>query len=204
VTTNGSGSSITIAGLSPGTYTYTVTNASGNTSPSSSNVIIPVAKPGVIPKIKAKWGDVIICYNLVDSIITYKWYKGSTQVTEATTKQYYVTNKVPGDYKVETTDKAGCKNFSNIVSISGTKSVSVYPNPASVSFALKINGGSESRAIVTILNSSGLKVIEFQAESTTDGLLKEIPVNNLDEGIYIVKVVLDNRELYFTKIVVLK
>jgi uncharacterized repeat protein (TIGR03803 family) len=203
-TSTGTGSSSTVSGLSPGTYTFTVTNASGNTSAASSNIIILVPKPGFIPKIKSKWGDVLICYNLVDSISTWQWYNGSTAISGANKQYYYVTNKQPGDYWVMITDKTGCLNFSNIITLSGTKSISAYPNPASVSFALKINGGSEGKALVSVMNSSGLKVLEFRTESTTDESLKEIPVSNLNEGIYLVKVVLDNNDVYYTKIVILK
>ena len=47
ITTTGTGTSTTISGLSPGTYTYTVTNAAGCTSPSSGNIVInnPPAAP---------------------------------------------------------------------------------------------------------------------------------------------------------------
>ena len=89
---------------------------------------------------------------------------------------------------METIDKNGCVNSSNAISTSGTKSLSVYPNPASVNFALKLNEVSESRGVIKILTSAGIKVMEFEVENMNDGLLKEIPVNNLDEGIYIVQV----------------
>jgi M6 family metalloprotease-like protein len=160
-------------------------------------------KRGVVPKINAKWGDVLICSNLGDSITSFQWYKGSYTISNAI-NQYYVTNKLNGAYKVETIDKNGCQNSSNIISIPGTKSLSAYPNPASVSFALKFNDESEGRAVVSIINSAGIKVIEFQVENLNDELLKEIPVNNLDEGIYIVHVLLNNKDLYYTKIIVIK
>jgi len=105
---------------------------------------------------------------------------------------------------VETIDKDGCKNCSPTILISGTNSLSVYPNPASVSFSLKLNDESEGRVVVSILNSAGIKVMEFQAENMNDELLKEIPVNNLDEGIYVVQVLLNHKDLYYAKIVVIK
>jgi len=203
LSSTGTGASTTISGLTPGTYTYTVKDASGLSSAASADVVIGIPKAGYVPKIKAKWGDVLICYNLVDSINSYQWYKGSSAIANAI-GQYYVTNKQAGAYKVETTDKIGCKNYSNVISISGTKSLSVYPNPASVSFALKIDDAYEGRAIVSIFNSSGIKVMELQTENISEKLLKEIPVNNLDDGIYLVKVLLNNEDLYYTKIVVLK
>jgi len=47
-TSTGSGTSTTITGLAPGTYTFTVTNAVGCTSPASSNVVIN-AQPDTPP-----------------------------------------------------------------------------------------------------------------------------------------------------------
>jgi hypothetical protein len=202
-TISGTGISTTISGLAAGTYNFTVTNSFGLTSTASSNVVIPVVKSGIIPTIRSKWSNVLICSNIKDSIVSYIWYKNSSTITGAT-GQYYVTNKQVGVYKVETIDKSGCKNSSNIISISGAKSLSVYPNPASVSFAVRINGEDEGNAIVTVLNASGTKVMEFQAENLTNEPLKEIPVSNLDDGIYIIRVLLNNKELYYTKIIIKK
>jgi hypothetical protein len=194
-----------ISGLTHGlTYYFRVTavNYDGPESPFSSQSSATV-KTGVIPKIKSKWGDVLICSNLGDSIKGFKWYKGNSLISFAT-GQYYVTNKQPGIYKAETIDLNGCKNSSNAISTSGTKSLSAYPNPASVNFSLKLNDASEGRAVISILTSAGIKVLEFEVENVTGELLKEIPVSTLDDGIYIVQVLLDNKDIYFTKIIVKK
>ena len=90
------------------------------------------------------------------------------------------------------------------ISISGTKSLTVFPNPASVSFALKLNNAVEGSAVIRIFNSSGIKVMELQAENNDGELLKEIAVNNLKAGIYIAQVLLNQKDLFATKIVVIK
>jgi hypothetical protein len=205
-TTNGiSDTSKVIYGLTRGqTYYFRVTSVNYDGPESNfSNQSTATVKTGVVPKIRAKWGDVLICSNLGDSIKSYQWYKGSSIISNAVA-QYYITKKIPDSYKVETIDKNGCKNSSNLISISGTKSLSGYPNPASVSFVLKLNDESESRAVVSIFNSAGIKVMEFNTENLNDEPLKEIPVNNLDEGIYVVQVLLNHKDLYYTKIVVIK
>ncbi len=203
IATSGTGENTIISGLKSGIYTYTVTNSSECISATSDIIVIEDAKTGVVPRIKMKWDDVLICYNLGDSIKSFQWYQGEIFNT-ADTLQYFKTGKKSAIYKVETIDLDGCKNFSNAISTSGTKSLSVYPNPASVNFALKLNEVSESRGVVTILTSAGIKVMEFEVENMNDELLKEIPVNNLDEGIYIVQVLLDNKNLFYTKIIVIK
>ncbi|MCD4769889.1 MAG: T9SS type A sorting domain-containing protein, partial [Bacteroidales bacterium] len=156
-----------------------------------------------IPTIVVKWGDVLICPNVDSLFSNYQWIKGTTPIPGAN-KQYYVTNKQPGTYIVETIDKNGCKNSSNEIAISGSKALSVYPNPASKSFTLKFNNETEGRAVISILNSSGIKVMEFQIENVNDELLKEIPVNNLDEGIYVIQILLNNKDLYYEKIIIVK
>jgi len=130
--------------------------------------------------------------------------KSITMTLEEWKEKYYDNKKETGTYKVETIDKNGCKNSSNTILASGAKSLSAYPNPASVSFALKLNDESEGQAVVSIINSEGTKVMEFQVESLANEILKEVPVSNLNEGIYIVQVLLNHKDLYYTKIVVIK
>ncbi len=204
-TTSISDTSKIITGLIHGeTYYFRVTavNDDGPESAFSSQTTEAV-KTGVIPFIKAKWGDVLICSNLGDSITSYQWYKGGSTILGAT-QQFYATDKISGTYNVETIDQNGCKNPSNSVSISGTKSLVIYPNPATVSFALKLNDPTEGSAIISIINSSGVKVMELQAEYANYELTREIPVTTLDEGIYVVQVLLNRKDLYITKLVVKK
>ncbi len=203
ITTTGNGSSTTVSGLSPGTYNYRVTNTSGCTSAISANIVINPAPKGVVPKIAIKYGDLLICYNVGDSIKSYQWYEGLSPISNAKS-QYYQTNKQPGAYRVMIVDNEGCSNSSNTITVSGIRSVTAYPNPASVSFALKLNNISEGKALIRILNSGGIKVMEFRVEALNDELLKEIPVDNMDEGIYFIQVLIDNKDVYSTKVVVAK
>ncbi len=203
ITNSGSGVSTTITGLLPGTYSYTVTNSSGCISEESSDIIIVVPSTGVVPKITLKYNDLLICYNLGDSLVSYQWYNGSEPIPDAT-KQYYQTEKQPGVYKVVTVDINGCMNSSNLITITGNKSISVYPNPASDSFILKINNASEGDAIIRILNPLGIKLMEFEAEDINEKFQVEIPISNLKEGTYIVQVLLDRKEIFYTKVIIAK
>ncbi len=186
------------------TYYFRVTAVNDDGPESSySNQATEIVKTGVVPFIKAKWGDVLICSNLEDSIASYQWYKGGSTIVSAT-RQYYSTDKQTGIYSVETIDLNGCKNPSNSISISGTKSLVIYPNPASVNFSLKLDVSGEGSAIISIINSGGIKVMELQAEYANYELSKQIPVSNLDAGIYVVQVLLNRKDLYTTKLVVKK
>ena len=199
----GTSSSTAITGLIAGTYIYTVTNNAGCTSDASLDININEAKIGYMPKIAVKYNDILICYNLDDSIQSYQWFKDLNLVPDATS-QYYQTHKYPGTYYVITTDLGGCENASNSITIEGKKSMSVYPNPASYSIALTFENVSEGGGVVSIYNSAGVKMMVYHVESVKDDFLKEIPIYNLEKGIYILKVILDPNETFQTKIVIIK
>jgi M6 family metalloprotease-like protein len=204
-TTNSSDTLKVISGLTHGQAYYFRVTAVNDDGPESgfSNQATTLVKTGVVPIIKAKWGNVLICYNLGDSILSYQWFRGSSTIPDAT-KQYYVTNKLPGAYTVETIDYEGCQNSSNTISALGLKSLTVYPNPATVSFSVKLDDPSEGIAFISIINSAGIKVMEFQTENINNEILKVIPVNNLEAGIYVVQVLLNQQDVYSAKIVVKK
>lgn len=186
-------------GNTPAYLTVKPVNSFGEGSTSTKAVTVV----GTIPSIKTKWKDVLVCSDVRESIDSYQWYKDDVAINNAN-GQFYVTSKQSGSYKVEIVDKEGCRNFSNNISVSGTGSISVYPNPASLSFALKINDQSEGSVLVSVFNTSGIKVAEYHSENLNGELLKNIPVSNLDNGIYIVRVILNNNLLYHTRIVVMK
>jgi len=200
---SGTGVSITVTNLLPGIYSYTITNSSGCISEKSEDMIIDLPDNGVVPKITIKYNDILICYNVGDSIVSYQWYIGSDAISDAT-KQYYQTNQEPGIYKVVTVDINGCINPSNAITLAGSKSVLVYPNPASHSIVLKLNNFSEEDALIRILNTAGIGVLEFEAKNLNEGFHMEIPISKLKEGIYIVQVLLKSNEVYYTKVVVVK
>jgi parallel beta-helix repeat protein len=161
------------------------------------------AKTGVIPKIKAKWNDILISYNIGDSISSFQWYYENSAIANAN-KQNYVTNKKPGKYYVLATDKSGCKNTSNVVTISSTKSYSVYPNPASTKFILSFNSEIQGETVVSIYNPSGLKLLEYRTEKLTPDFYREIPVSSLHEGIFMIEVSVNNEYIIYSRIAIVK
>jgi hypothetical protein len=76
--------------------------------------------------------------------------------------------------------------------------------PASVGFTLKLNGAINGQAVIGMYNASGLKVLEMQAENVNQELISEIAAGNLDEGIYVVQVVVNNVEVHSAKMVARK
>jgi hypothetical protein len=153
--------------------------------------------------IDSKWNDVLICYNIGNLFTSYQWYNGGLAIPGGT-GQYLVTNKQAGNYSVQATDNSGCINLSNEIKIVTTKSLIIYPNPAAVSFTLKLTEVIQGNAVISIYNMAGQKVIELQANHINEQLIREIAVNNLTDGSYVVQVWINQSELYETKLIVKK
>jgi len=162
-------------------------------------------KTGYVPEIVLKWGAVLVCSNFEDSISIYQWYYDSSPIDDTSaTKQYYYTRKEPGSYKVEITDIEGCKNFSDSITISSSKALKVYPNPAGKSIYVSLNDEPLGKSVFSIINEAGIKIIEFSTEKEYPELHNEIDITGLDEGIYVLRVVVDQTNEYHTKIIVIK
>ncbi len=194
----------TIGGLAHGqTYYFKVTGViQPGVAGEFSTVVSAKVKTGVRPLIKAKWGNLLIAYNKGDSISSFQWFNAGNQISGAN-KQYYVTNKSPGSYYVQSTDKDGCKNNSNAVNI-GSKSLSIYPNPASGSFRMTLSCESTGNTLIRIINSSGTRVLEYKTEKIDGELINEFDIHSLQSGIYSVEVIVDNEEKLDTRLVVIK
>ncbi len=204
-TTTGSGATSTISSLTPDTYSFTVTNASACISTSSTNSAINEVLEGVFPVITKKWKDVLICFNLNNTIKFFQWFKGNTAQTGDTKDQFYYAKNQPGIYKVLTTDNNGCKHYSNSIEItSGSKSVSAYPNPAMENVTLKLNDDPVGKAVISFYNQKGIKVIEILTDKDNYDLIKDIPLGGIDEGVYFVRITINLVSIYDTKIVVAK
>jgi 6-phosphogluconolactonase (cycloisomerase 2 family) len=203
VTNSGTGATYTVTGISPGTYTFTVSTTSNGVSPSSASVVITTVPKGVVPKIKKKWNDLLICYNVGDSLAIYQWYIGNSAIGGANS-QTYKTNKSAGLYKVRTTDVNGCTNFSDTLSIKGTKSLNIYPNPAKESVTITMSDEQTGHTLITFISQSGRKVLEIESDKVSEDFIKEIPVSNLEQGFYFVVVSLNRIPIYNSKIMIVK
>ena len=194
-----------ISGLTRGKSYYFQVSAINIDGPESgySDQVLTVVKTGVIPRIKSKFSqDVIVCYNLGDSIKSYQWYKDGSLIS-GQTLQYIKTDKKAGKYKVQTIDLNTCRNTSAEYNLTSSKGMySIYPNPAVTSFSLKINDESLGNTFITVLDFDGKKLFEIHTEKADNELIREIPVSGLQRGIYIVKVRVNNEVIYTTNLVV--
>ncbi len=204
-TSTGTGTHAPVQGLAPGTYSFTVTNESGCTSLPLTGVVINAVPTGNIPVIELKWNSVLVCYNLNNVFTAWQWYKDNSPVASSPGKAFYNTNKAGGMYKVQTTDKDGCKNFSNNIQVTGgSKGVLLYPNPANDKVTISLSDENTGDVVISLINSSGVKVLEDKSYKTGESLLREITVANLGYGIYTIKVTVNQKDISYNKLLISK
>jgi len=157
------------------------------------------------PKIKDKFNKgVLICYDIGDSILSYQWYKSGTgKITSNGTDQYLVTGRSPGSYWVETIDLKNCRNNSDTIPIA-KKSLSVYPNPANENFAIELVDEPLGKTVISIFDKAGKNVMEIHTEKEDPYFYKNIPANELKEGVYIVRVTVNSMNVYHTDLIIVK
>ncbi len=139
---------------------------------------------------------------------TYKWFRNGVEITGATTNTYNALAGLgSGDYKVEVSNAANCKNNSDIyplvitglndVIVEGNK-ISVFPNPVREGLFLKVAQQFSKRMEVTVINAEG-KVVK---QAVLQNNITELKLNNLTPGYYLVRIS-GNKETKTVKIQVL-
>lgn len=153
------------------------------------------------PVIMMKWDDILICSNKQNLFTSYQWLKNDNPLPGAS-GQYYPTAKKAGTYKVQAIDKNGCSSMSNEISVSGSGSLHVYPNPASRSVILSLEDDPAGTARITFVNTAGMKLREFEVEKTTRKWENEISVDDLDEGNYYLIIMIGLENVYYAKLLI--
>ena len=192
VATTGSGTNTTISGLASGTYTFTVTNASGCTSTSSSDVVInpqpPVPAAPVIGTITQP-----ICTITTGSVAlsglpsTGSWIITSNPGGVTTTGSGITTtvsNLVPGTYSFTVTNSSGCTSVVSS-SVGITPQPSVPGSPVIGTIIQPTCTISTGSVILTGLPPTGSwTLVRSPGSLTTTGSGTSTTIQSLSEGTY--------------------
>ena len=185
------GTAASATGLSPGTYTVTVTDYLGCATLVNVNIGFLHAAPAV-----ELGADSVACIGTTVTLdagagmVSYLWSDNSTaQTLDVTTD---------GAYGVVVTDANGCQN-SDIVNVSFVQcnapmathssgnEFSVYPNPAHNWLSISINNVRNESIKVELSDILGNKVYSA-TEKSTIGYKSDISMSGYPAGVYLLKV----------------
>jgi len=158
----------------------------------------------VNPQIKTKWDNLLICLNVGDSIDTYQWYKNGN-IIDGATNQFYNTNGEVGVYSVKCVDENKCSNISNQISFGNKFNVKLFPNPANTNLNINIENKSESEdATILIYNLLGKEVLNYNIKQTSNIQNLKMPISNIEDGVYIIYIKINNELKYSSKFIIKK
>lgn len=145
------------------------------------------------PKISKKGSIPILICRLPD--LQYKWFMDGKEVNDQT-RQDYAPRGLSGNFRVQTIDNNQCPNTSDGVSVTNVATsdieVSVFPNPANKVFNVSFTSEDTGDGIIIISNSYGKVVFQESITKNNPRWEKRYQLNNLTQGVYIVKVILNN------------
>ena len=175
------GLAATVSGLSPGTYTCTITDANACTKTQSVNITQPAPGNSNVTQSAG-----ILTASQTGA--TYQWYKCPNTLLTGATNQTY-TPTATGDYKVTVT-VGGCSITSTCVTVTtlGTDSftinsgLKIYPNPTNSNVTVEFANLTNAKLQVIDING---KVLMTQSLNETNN---NINTNGLPAGMYMFKI----------------
>jgi hypothetical protein len=176
-----------------GAYNLVLTNSYNcvRTSADIDVTVNPLPTPTIT--VLDSWGNMT-----VDQTYTYyQWNMNGNAITGANGQQYQGTTS--GNYTVTVRDSNGCENTSSNVNPTGVKTVVngnnfvLYPNPNAGTFTIDgIVTSTDGKVAVEIVDATGKLVYREDMKTTGDKLNKQININHVAAGAYMIRVVSDN------------
>ncbi len=177
---NGSPNSNTASNLAPGSITINVTDAAG----CAADTNITITEPAEVVANATKNANTLTADD-AGTGATYTWINCATNASVGTGRTYEATQN--GQFAAVVTI-SGCSDTSSCLTVSGigieenNVSFAIYPNPATDYLTIDIT--KKSVDFLSIVDISGKLV--YQANNLAGKQI--IPVQNLNSGIYIVKI----------------
>lgn len=153
--------------------------------------------PAYQPKVEVR-GDTLVS---PDPYSSYQWYTDAG-IIEGATKSKYVISK-GGIYHLVVTDGNGCTNTSAPVtaihsSAEGSKtkalSYTLFPNPCTGRFAVRLNSSSRERISIHLLNPVGQVVESRQVDLSGEGHMERFNLSHQGRGIYLLVITSGNHQ----------
>ena len=134
--------------------------------------------------------------------VSYQWYLNGFAISGATNQSLTITGN--GFYSVSVTYSSGCVGTSpdfayNVVGLEElTSSISIFPNPTNGLVTISTNRVENGTATIQVKDLSGRIVLDSITIASTSS---QVDLFNLNEGMYIIEIVSNNKILSRSSIV---
>jgi hypothetical protein len=201
----------TISGLCAGTYTVTITDAGGCSQTGLATVTQPAPLQIVVDQVTgygggSSPGSISISVSGGTGGYSYSWTRNG-QFFSGTQD---LTSLQPGQYQVVLTDAAGCTLLGDVITVinlvtaaseaTWASGLTLFPNPASQAFYLRLDAPLDQTLRVTLLHPSG-QAVQTQWLSRIDPVIR-IDISGLPAGLWLVQISDEDGRKVVRKVVV--
>ncbi|MHB8261029.1 MAG: T9SS type A sorting domain-containing protein [Bacteroidia bacterium] len=191
------------------TTTFTVTGTDVN---SCTNTATSTVTVNALPTVSANSNTVSLCMGNTATLTASGTATSYTWSNSATTSTIAITPTVTTTYTVTGTDANGCTNMATVTQtvstcgtgieqFSGNNEINIYPNPSNGMFNLIVSQFDNSKTnSVEIYNTLGQLVFSKPILSNAEG----INLENLNQGVYTVRVIQNGSYIYHNTIIINK
>jgi hypothetical protein len=183
---------------------YTVTGETSGCS--NTNTVSVGVNP--IPSVSASASNTLICYNLGESSVltvstsatSYTWSNGANTMSTTVTPTVGTTYTVEvsdGNCNATATVFVDAQTCTGIQSITATSGINVYPNPSNGILNVAIASELSGNTSIEIYDAIGKLVVTENLSSE----LTTINTSKLTEGVYMYKVINNNKTVKIGKVV---
>lgn len=193
-----------------GQYWVSVTNATGCVS--NVDTITVSFYDSQVPEVTSEADGILSCSN--DTASSYQWYLNGDPIVGATDVTYCPT--VSGNYYVVITDSYGCTVTSFVTEYTFSDdspcatgieehdlSIGIQPNPSTGQFMINYAMDRLMKMELSVYDLMGNLVRQPQVTRTMSGNTV-IDLSDEAEGIYMLRIALDNNRVYQQRLVVVK
>jgi len=157
-------------------------------------------------RIVVKWDDVILADNILGDIVGYQWYRDGIRIPGATNQWFQEPGGLNGTYKVALTMVDGrtiftCDTTVMLVQALSVVNLEVSPNPVERGRQVKavlLDRVDNSLLRGSLYSIQGVRVREF----TTHDSEILIDTHSLSPGVYILRIITENGDVYRERIVI--
>lgn len=160
-------------------------------------------------------GEIAVDGNILrapEGNFTYQWFRNGEILQGETARTF--TAQVMGEYAVELSSAAGCKQRLNSVTLTiswlpgrpviDAKPLKIYPNPASDWVRLEFPDGTlATEPVISIYSSDGKNLTEMVTITLLNDTEAELQIDRLAKGTYLISATNSEQKSYFAKLIII-
>ena len=176
-------------------YVKNTTTGCSSTSATATEDTYSILHPSITAKKEAGIVSLLLVDNTSNSFVGYAWSKadGSAVGSSVVSDRQFLTlpgSLSSGSYKVQVTDKNGCKVMSDVKTVKSTPATMLYPTENDGAFKLLYSNEAQGRVILRAINQFGVVASTVVYEKELNAATIDVDMKGLAVGAYTLEIIM--------------